>query len=123
MAKNNNLMQNQSITISKAVLRGVGNKDKININFSPIMIVNQTGELPNYDDMQEMLWAIINALPHPKLRNLRKLAMKTCLQKIPKQKDLAKFLQMQRTYMSQQKSLLSGDPLFNMNKEDADAKD
>lgn len=120
MAKDNNLTQNQSITITKAVLRGVTGEDKININYAPVMIVNQAAEQPSISDMQEMLWVIINSLPNPKLRNLRKLAVKTCMQKIPKQTELAKYLKMQRTYMSKQKKELAQDPLFTIGG-DADA--
>ena len=109
------LTQSQSINITKGVLKNIGSRDKISINYAPIMIVNEAGEeprKPKLSDLQEMMWAILESLPHPKFQNLRKLAMKTCLEKIPHQTKLAEYLQMQRTYMSQQKALLATDPLF-----------
>ena len=121
------LIQSQSLNITKGVLKNVGSTEKININFAPVMIVNEKSEpeRPHLNDLQEMLWVIIESLPHPKFQNLRKLAMKTCLEKIPRKKDVSIYLQMQRTYISQQKTSLNNDPLFleAPSKEDTDDLD
>lgn len=108
-------VQVQDLKITKALLKEVGG-DSINIDYRPIMIVNDNSgenETVPVHEMQEVLWGVLLSLPDPKLLNLRKLAVKTCIDKIKRNVEVASFLGFTHgTYVSQLKKELKEDPLF-----------
>jgi hypothetical protein len=109
------ITQNQSINITKALVKGLGEGDKININYQPIMIVHDTNpsaSTSNLNEIQELMWILLDRLPPPKMDNLHKLAMSTCLKKIQSTTKVAEYFGFQRTYVSRLKSELGKDPLF-----------
>jgi hypothetical protein len=106
---NTKLNQIQDIKITKAVMKDLGEGDKININYSPTMIVqnNNAHEVP-LTDIEVMMWTILETLEEPKLDNLRYLAIDTILKKFSPYagpvKKTAEYLDMQRTYISRLKA-------------------
>lgn len=110
----NQMTQNQNITITKALVKDLGEGDKININYAPIMIVHKEAEKVEapLDNIQELMWTILESLPPPKMENLRKLAMKTCISKIKGTNKIAEYFDFQRTYISRLKWELKIDPIF-----------
>lgn len=115
--------QTQKISITKAALKDLGGTDnsKININYQPIMIVSEgnkeedKGILAPIPELRELVWAVLEQLPNPKLQNLRKLAIITVVEKLQSQTKAAKYLNMQRTYMSRIMSEAEKDGLFSEN--------
>jgi hypothetical protein len=121
-SKNNIMTQNQSIHITKSLIKGLGSEDRININYSPVMItqINDGPDKPvtdyKFKEFEDQLWEIIENLPPPKLENLRKFAFRVCLNKFSgryaARTKLAKYLDMQRTYISKMHCDLKEDSLF-----------
>lgn len=116
--RNTNLNQTQNITISKGLIKSLGEGDRININYSPVMVVSADKEPKSkFSELQELMWHIIDSLPNPKLKNLRKLAVKTCLDRFSNLygagQRTAEYLDLQRTYVSKIKMELKDDSLFN----------
>lgn len=110
------MTQNQSINITKAVVRGLGDGDKININYAPIMIVSNdpSGDTdkPALTQLEELMWTLLESLPEPKMESIRKLAVHTALKKIRRSDRTAEYFGFQRTYISRLKWELNADPLF-----------
>jgi len=120
--KNNIMTQKQDIKISQALIDSLGGSDRININYSPVMIT-QVNDGPTravtdykFKDFEDQLWEIIENLPPPKLENLRKFAFRVCLNKFSgrhaSRTKVAEYLDMQRTYISRINRELSEDPVF-----------
>jgi predicted HTH domain antitoxin len=63
-----------------------------------------------------LLWHLIKKLPAPKMENLRRFAFHVCIKMYQEKKfgftELSKFLQMQRTYVSQMRSKLKKEGVF-----------
>jgi len=119
---NNTMNQLQSIKLTKALANSIGaGGDKLNINFAPVTIINSTGPAQpvtdyKFTNFEDQLWNIIENLPPPKLQNLRKFAMRVCLNKFSTvygtQSKVASYLDLQRTYVNRIKSELEEDELF-----------
>jgi len=118
------LNQSQKINITKAVLKDLGGDDNtsININYQPIMIVNEgtnaeerEGMLIPFSELSELVWTLLEQLPNPKIQNLRKLAIVTVIERLQSTKKAAEYLNMQRTYMSRIMTEARDDGLFQDN--------
>jgi len=111
----NRVEQIQKLSITKAVMNEIGEGDKLNVNYAPVShshitnVFNQRNieEIP-LDDVEQMMWTVLEILPEPKLRNLRLLAIDTVIKKFAPyhggMKKGAEYLKVQRTYLSRLKT-------------------